>query len=286
MECSQKDALCFLKDRYDGYHFSDALVDIYNPFSLLNAFSNLKFDSYWFASGTPKFLIEMLCKYRAEHQFSLEMLESNKLVPAEAFESSLEQYTGPESLLYQAGYLTLKSYDPSSDQYILGIPNSEVRTGLLKNLIPMYSCINTNETLSAVSSASARLREGDYDRALQLLQSLLSSIPFMRGDKDILQDAEKTEAYYHRIFYFFFRMLHNRVNAEYRCAKGAADVVITTPKYIYIFEIKIDSTAEIALKQIQEKGYDKPFLADDKEIVTVGINFSTEQRTLSDWVRG
>jgi hypothetical protein len=118
---------------------------------------------------------------------------------------------------------------------------------------------------------------------MQLFQSMLASIPFMRGDKDILGDAEKTEAHYHIIFYFFFRMLYNEVLAEVRNAKGATDVVIKTPKYIYVVEIKIDSTADAALQQIDEKGYATPYLADGRKVIKLGINFSTETRTVSEW---
>jgi hypothetical protein len=107
----------------------------------------------------------------------------------------------------------------------------------------------------------------------------------MRGDKAILEDAEKTEAFYHRIFFFFFRMLHNQVNAEIRSAKGAADIVIQTPKYIYIAEIKIDSTPEAALRQIEDKGYATPYLTDGRQIIRLGINFSTQTRTIDRWLQ-
>jgi hypothetical protein len=114
---------------------------------------------------------------------------------------------------------------------------------------------------------------------------MLASVPFMKGDNDILADAEKTEAHYHILFYFFFRMLRNEVNAEVRSAKGACDVTIKTPKYIYIVEIKIDSSAEVALRQIEDKGYATPYLSDGREIIKLGINFSTETRTVSDWLQ-
>jgi hypothetical protein len=127
------------------------------------------------------------------------------------------------------------------------------------------------------------LRKGDVDKAIQLFKSMLASIPYMKGDKDILADVERTEAYYHRIFYFFFRTLNNEVNAEVRSAKGACDIVIKTPKYIYVVEIKIDSSADIALRQIEENGYSAPYLTDGRQVIKLGINFSTETRTVSDW---
>jgi hypothetical protein len=168
----------------------------------------------------------------------------------------------------------------------LGIPNSEVRVGLLQNLLPLFSSISANEAIdvrSVADDASAALRNGDVAEAMLQLQSVLASIPFMKGDKDILADAEKTEAHYHIIFYFFFRMLSNEVYAEVRNAIGATDVVIKTPRYIYIVEIKIDSTPDVALQQIEDKGYATPYIADGREIIKLGLNFSTETRTISEW---
>jgi hypothetical protein len=150
-------------------------------------------------------------------------------------------------------------------------------------LLPLYAPIrNVN---SVVSRTSTAFRKGDIEQAMQLFQSMLASIPFMAGDKITLADAEKTEAHYHILFYFFFRMLHNEVYAEVRSAKGACDVTIKTPKYIYIVEIKIDSSAKVALHQIEDKGYATPYLSDGREIIKLGINFSTETRTISNWLQ-
>jgi hypothetical protein len=278
---SYDEMIARLKDAYDGYHFSETSEGVYNPFSLLNAFYDNRLGSYWFQSGTPRFLIEMLKKYQHEGLFRVEMLDSIEPVDASDFETPLEMQSGPLPLLYQAGYLTINSYDAESDVYTLAIPNSEVRVGLLKNLLPLYAEIRNIS--SVVSRTSTAFRKGDISAAMQLFQSMLASIPFMRGDKDILGDAEKTEAHYHIIFYFFFRMLYNEVLAEVRNAKGATDVVIKTPKYLYVVEIKIDSTADEALQQIDEKGYATPYLADGRKVIKLGINFSTETRTISEW---
>jgi hypothetical protein len=279
--CTASEVVARLRDAYDGYHFCGDSEGLFNPFSLLNAFKQNEFGSYWFRSGTPTSLIEMLKKYRQEGLFDINDLESLEPVDASDFETPLELQTGPLPLLYQAGYLTIKDFDAESSVYTLAIPNSEVRVGLLKNLLPLYAPIrNVN---SVVSRASTAFRKGDVDQAMQLLQSMLASIPFMRGDKEILADAAKTEAHYHIIFYFFFRMLYNEVLAEVRNAVGATDVTIKTPRYIYIVEIKIDSSAEVALKQIEEKGYAAPYLTDGREIVKLGVNFSTASRTISEW---
>jgi hypothetical protein len=270
-----------LKDAYDGYHFCENSEGLFNPFSLLNAFKQNEIGSYWFRSGTPTALIEMLKKYQQDGLFDISDLESLDAVDASDFEAPLEMQSGPLPLLYQAGYLTIKDFDQESSVYTLAIPNSEVRVGLLKNLLPLYA--NIRNIQSVVSRTSTAFRKGDVAQAMQLFQSMLSSIPYMRGDQDILADAAKTEAHYHIIFYFFFRMLSNEVYAEIRNATGASDITIKTPKRIYIVEIKIDSSAEAALQQIGEKGYATPYLADGREVVKLGINFSTATRTVSDW---
>jgi hypothetical protein len=279
--CSKEETIARLKSNYDGYHFSKNSEGLYNPFSVLNAFSKNEIGSYWFSSGTPRALIEMLKVYQNQGKFTPEMLENIEPIEVSDFQSPLEMQTGPLPLLYQAGYLTIADYDPVSDLYTLTIPNSEVRVGLMRNLLPLYADINMNSTVARTSVA---LKDGDIDAAMKLFQSMLASIPFMKGDKDILADVEKTEAYYHRIFYFFFRMLSNQVLAEVRSAKGACDVVITTPKYIYVVEIKIDSTPETALQQIEEKGYAIPYLTDGREVTKIGVNFSTEARTVDRWI--
>jgi hypothetical protein len=284
LSCSEEEVLVKLKDRYDGYHFSENSEGVFNPFSLLNAFKSNKLGSYWFASGTPRALVEMLKKYKHDGRFDVEMLDNLEPITASAFETPLEMQTGPIPLMYQAGYLTIKSYEDFDDLFTLAVPNSEVRVGLLRNLLPLYADIdNVDNVDSVVSRVSGSFRRGEIDKAMQLFQSMLASIPFMRGDKEILADAEKTEAFYHRIFFFFFHMLNNEVYAELRSSKGAADVVITTPKYIYIIEIKIDASADAALQQIEKKGYATPYLADGREIVKLGISFSTATRTIEEW---
>jgi hypothetical protein len=285
---SYDETIVRLKDAYDGYHFCEDSEGVHNPFSLLNAFCDNKLGSYWFKSGTPRFLIEMLKKFRQKRQFDISDLEPKMPFASQMFESPLEMQVGPLPLLYQAGYLTIKGYNQAADVFYLGIPNSEVRVGLLQNLLPMFSEVTAGDAItmrSVAACASAALLEGDVNQAMQLLQSLLASITFMRGDKDILGDAEKTEAYYHRIFYFFFRMLYNEVNAEVRNSVGATDVVIKTPKYIYVVELKIDSSADVALQQIEEKGYATPYLSDPRQLIKLGVNFSTATRTLSDWTQ-
>jgi hypothetical protein len=283
--CSKEEMVAQLKDMYDGYHFSEDTEGLLNPYSLLNAFFESKLGHYWFRSGTPRSLVEMLKRYQQHGEFDLRNLENSEPTMAEMFESPLEAETGPIPLLYQAGYLTIKESLPNN-MYILGIPNSEVRVGLMQNLLPLFSSLSATkalEVLGVANCASSALLGGEVDTAMRQLQSVLASIPFMKGDKDILADAAKTEAHYHIIFYFFFRMLSNEVNAEVRNSTGATDVVIKTPKYIYVVEIKIDSSADAALKQIDDKGYATPYLTDGRQLIKLGVNFSTETRTISSW---
>jgi hypothetical protein len=281
-----EETIARMKDMYDGYHFCENSEGLFNPFSLLNAFDDLKLGSYWFHSGTPQPLVAILRKYQRNGEFDISYLENSMPVQSDAFESPLEAETGPLPLLYQAGYLTIKEYQPDDNAYILGIPNSEVRVGLMKNLLPLFSSVPSSKTEKvqcAANFTSNALRRGDVDKAMLHLKSVLASVPFMKGDKEILADAEKTEAHYHVLFYFFFRMLSNEVNAEVRNAVGATDVIIKTPKYIYIVEIKIDATPEVALAQIEAKGYATPFLADGRKLVRIGVSFSTKSRTIEEW---
>jgi hypothetical protein len=272
-----------LRDAYDGYHFCEDTEGIYNPFSLLNALKSNRVGSYWFASGTPRFLIEMLKRYKQRGSFKLEDLDRTRPITERVLDSPIESQKDPLPLLYQSGYLTIKDYERESSLYVLSIPNTEVRVGLLQNLLPLYIDIDADDAESIAALASTALRKGDAAGAMELFKSMLASVPFMRGDNNILADAEKTEAHYHIIFYFFFRMLHREVLAEVRNAKGATDVVIKTPKYIYVVEIKIDATADVALNQIDEKGYATPYLADGREVIKLGINFSTDTRNISEW---
>jgi hypothetical protein len=281
--CTIDEMVVRLKEAYDGYHFCYKSEGVFNPFSLLNTIKQNELGSYWFASGTPRFLIEMLRKYKQLGQFTPDDLEHTRPITARVLELPIESQRDPLPLLYQTGYLTIKDYDSELSLYTLGIPNTEVRVGLLQNLMPIYADVNIDETESIVVRASGAFRKGDVNSAMQLFKSMLASIPFMKGDKDILADAEKTEAHYHIIFYFFFRMLHSEVLAEVRNAIGASDIVIKTPKYIYVIEIKIDSSADIALKQIEDKDYASPYLADGRQIIKIGVNFSTATRNITEW---
>jgi hypothetical protein len=275
-----------LREQYDGYHFTDKMVDIFNPFSLLNAFAAGRLGDYWFRTGTPTFVIDMLRTHKGQWKFDIEEIDSLRPTVLSAFNTPLEQAHGPLPFLYQAGYLTIKEYIKEDNLYVLGVPNTEVRLGLIRNLIPLYSAMNPDESLAVAQMMSRALRQGDYDSALRMVQSFLASVPFMEGDRAILADQQRCEAYYHRLLFIVFSLLHNGVRAQVRQAVGMPDIVVTTRQYIYIIEVKLDSTPEAALRQIEEKQYAAPYLTEGKEIVKLGVNFSSETRSIGEWKRG
>jgi hypothetical protein len=199
------------------------------------------------------------------------------------FRKSLEDHASIIPLLYQSGYLTIKDYNMEINQYRLGMPNGEVRVGLLENLVPLYLSVEGSNVSNPAGRASAALRKGDIHQAMEILRSLLKSIPYGKNETKKYHDMETTEQYYHDLYHFFFSMMCNLVTSEVRNSTGATDVVVTTPKYIYVIEIKIDSTPDVALNQIDEKGYAVPYMSSPQAVLKVGVNFSTAEKALSDW---
>jgi hypothetical protein len=284
--CTPEEMVEKLREQYDGYHFTKGMVDVFNPFSLLYAFEKLSLDDFWFRTGTPMLAIDILKAHKGEWNFDIEDIEKSDLVSLSEFNTPLEQAKKPLPFLYQSGYITIKEYVEECDMYVLGVPNTEVRIGLLKNLIPLYSAMDADKAFNTAKMISLALSQGDYDASLQRLQSFLAGIPFMPGDLEILEDALKCEAYYHKIFFAVFAMLHGGVRAQVRQAVGMPDIVVETRKYIYVIEVKLDTTPQVALDQIEEKQYALPYLADGREIVKLGVNFSSKTRTIDAWKRG
>jgi hypothetical protein len=261
-------------------------VDIFNPFSLLNAFRSCELNSYWFQTGTPAFAINMMKAHKGEWKFNIDDIDALPPANLSEFNTPLEQATKPLPFLYQAGYLTIKAYPGTGDKYILGVPNGEVRIGLLKNLIPLYTSMDPDDVYNVATDISYTLSQGDYDTALNLIRSFLAEIPVMQGEEASLKDMRAHETYYHKQLFIIFRMLHDSAWAEVQQAVGRPDIIVKTRKYIYIIEVKLDSTPQVALRQIEEKQYAVPFATDDREIVKLGINFSSETRTIDAWERG
>ena len=259
-----------LREYYDGYHFSEKSPDIFNPFSLLNAMANGKLDYYWFSSGTPTYLIEMLGKF---HVMPSEIGggEADK----SEFDAPTEKMTTIMPLLYQSGYITIKDYDPDTELYLLDIPNKEIRVGLYRCLLPHYIGANTVKGTTTIAKMSAAIRRGNIDGALEMLQTYLSTVPYCSNTD--------YEGHYQQMMYVIFSILDNYVDVEVRTPKGRVDMVLRTATHLYLFELKLNQSAATALKQIDLKDYPKRFTLCGLPIVKVGINFDTEQHNITDW---
>ncbi len=268
---STEEAAISLKQMYDGYHFSQNSPDIYNPFSLLNALQDKKLGYYWFSTGTPTYLTEILSKYEALKPEDLEGFPATE----DMFNVSTEQAETPIPALYQSGYLTIKA--ARGPRYTLGFPNEEVRIGFLKGLMPYYSKKKRDENTMFISDLTLAFEEKRIDDGLNLLRSFLASIPY---------DAEKQdENHYKTMFYLIFRLAsYFNVRTEERTANGRIDALLETPDTIYLFEFKLHDTAENALKQIDDKGYMIPYEAGHKQLVKIGVSFDDEKRTIKEWV--
>ena len=233
-----------IKLRYDGYHFSEVSDDIYNPFSLLNAFGDMKLDNYWFASGTPTFLIHQLQHYKTDIM-SLDHLE----VPSSAFDQPTENMKDALPLLYQSGYLTIKDYDREGEVYALSIPNQEVRIGYVKGLLPIYTGLNEAVVQMGFALKFWRaLKKGDVDQAMREMQAYLAGVPYVEGFKEKLKDVANREGFYEYTMYLIFSMLNVYVRTQVKCAGGRVDMVVWMPNTTYVFELKTNDTAENALK--------------------------------------
>ena len=271
LNISEEALKSLLKNNYDGYHFSEDLTDVYNPFSLISAFGNKRIFPYWFASATPTFLVN----YIAKHPIDETSLTCMQPVPVGDFNVSPEVSDKALPLLYQSGYLTIKGYDEMFDEYILGYPNKEVKNGFENSLLSYYNGSNITGS-SFVLNFTKLLYKDDIENALVLMQTYYSSIPYDLQNKE--------EKHFQTIFYLIFSLLGQYIQSEVKTAIGRADAVVKTPNSIYVFEMKVDKTAEIALQQIDDKGYLIPYTTEGKKLVKIGLNFSLETRTLQDWV--
>ena len=269
LDLSCDEVLSKLKSNYDGYHFCAKSEDIYNPFSLLNSMSDKMFGSYWFNTATPTFLIERIREYPIEDSLLDRMTE----IAQSDFDISPEFTDSILPLLYQTGYLTIKAYCPEDDSYTLGYPNREVREGFLKGLLNNYRG-SGGMSASFILQFNKALKTNDINGAMERLQSFLAGIPY---------DLEnKTEKHFQTIIYLIFSLLGYHTRAEVKSAAGRADAVCWTKDRTYVFEFKLDGSAEQALRQIDDKGYLIPYKADGT-CVKVGVNISSRTRTIESW---
>ena len=267
--CTREEMIEKLKRKYDGYHFTWPSPDIYNPFSLLNAFDNEEINDYWFGSGTPTYLIEMMRK------FSVRPSElGSRQVDASDFDAPTERMTNIVPLLYQSGYLTIKGGDTLFGSYLLDIPNEEIHTGLLKSLLPYY----VNDAIqgkNAVRDMARAIYRGDMDGALRLIQEFLLTVPYC--------DNTDYEGHYQQLLYIIFSLLGQYVDVEVRTPRGRVDLVMRTRDTLYLVELKLDRGADTALNQINLKDYAARFATCGLPVVKIGIDFDSERRTIGEW---
>ena len=266
------EAIAQLTQQYDGYHFTWPSSDIFNPFSLLNAMQDKRLSNYWFASGTPTYLIEMMRKFHVEPS-DINHLETMSY----EFDAPTEGMVSIIPLLYQSGYITIKAYETSSNLYTLDIPNKEVRIGLMYSLLPLYATTKAGRGMTAAAKMSLALMKDDIEGALQLLQAFLLTVPYC--------DNANSEGHYQQMLYIIMSLLgqFNGLDVEVHTPRGRVDMVMRSPDTLYLFELKLNKDAATAMKQINLKDYASKFALCNLPIVKVGINFDSEQRTISDW---
>ena len=279
-ECTPEEMHQKLKERYDGYMFSEKAPEVYNPFSLFKAFDSQKVSFYWFDSGTPTFLIRQMQKFQTDIT-SLESME----VSASAFDKPTEAMVTALPLLYQSGYLTIKGYDREGEAYTLGIPNQEVQTGYVEGLMPTYIGLDSTDVQIGFALKFWRaLKKNDIELALREMQVFLAGLPYVEGFKKKLEGVAVAEGFYEYTFYLIFNMLNVYARTQVKCRGGRIDMVIYMPTTTYVFELKMHETARQALEQISDKGYALPYHTDGRRVVKVGLHFDLDSRTLDEWV--
>ena len=275
-ECSYDEMRSMLKSHYDGYHFSKNMTDVYNPFSLLNAFATLDISDYWFKSGTPTYLIRLL-SYTDENMDEI----TGRYYSAEEFIDYKATVEQPLPMIYQSGYLTIKDFNLRRNVFLLDYPNNEVKKGFLSLVASNY--FNTRESIySWIRNAAFQLEDGKIEDFRTGLTSFLAGIPYIMRRKE---NERERERYFQYTFYLIMRLISvYTVYIEKLQSQGRVDCIVETPDYVYIFEFKLDGTAGEALRQINEKGYALEYASDKRRIYKIGAVFSSETATIADWL--
>lgn len=270
--CSFEKALSMLKRYYDGYHFSEALIDIYNPFSLFRALKYGKIENYWFETGTPTMLVDYLKNpLRDISDFN------GMKVTRDALSSVSLIRPQTVALLYQTGYLTIKSYEFDNDRYVIGFPNREVESGFFSSLLPIYADMQRAETDSVIARLTDAVRGGDVTGVVTHLSDFIASIP-----SDLHRHTGSYESHYQLIIYLLFRLIGLDVKVEYQTSDGYIDILMQTPDYVYVMELKVRGSAADAIRQIDEKGYAEQFKGDSRHLFRIGMSFCTDTHRISD----
>lgn len=260
-----------LKECYDGYHFVEDSIGLYNPFSLLNTFDKMKFGSYWFETGTPTYLVELL----KQNHYSLQRI-AHEETDADVLNSIDSASQNPVPVIYQSGYLTIKGYDRRFGMYRLGFPNREIEEGFIKFLLPYYANVDKIESPFQISKFVHEVEQGDYDAFFRRLQSFFADTPY-----ELVRDLE---LHYQNVLFIVFKLIGFYVKAEYHTSEGRIDLILQTDQFVYIMEFKLDGTAEEAIKQINDKHYAQAFNADKRKLYKIGINFSNKTRNIERWI--
>ena len=270
---TREETIAKLKENYDGYHFSPASPDVFNPYSLLNCFDDKNFGAYWFSSGTPTYLINMLRKFKV-----LPAKIGRSLARSSAFDAPTENLKTITPLLYQSGYITIKGYDKMSQLFTLDLPNKEIKVGLFESLLPYYlEGMYAEEGDVAIAQMSVLIRQGDMDGALRLLQEFLGMVPYCNN--------ANYEGHYQQVLFIIFTLLtHFVVDVEVHTPNGRVDVVMETEDTLYLIELKLNKSAQSAMQQINLKQYGQRFARCGKPIVKVGVNFDAKKGNIEDWI--
>jgi hypothetical protein len=271
MELHVSEARERLREMYDGYHFCENSVGVYNPFSLMCALQGRKLKSYWFETGTPSYLVYLLKK----RSYRLDKL-ATATVDADVLNCVDTQSTNPISVIYQSGYLTIKSYNARFDTYNLDFPNKEVEAGFFKFLLPNYTSVDSAQSGFVVENLVEEVENGKVDDFLRRLSSLFADTPY-----ELVKDLEN---HYQNVMYIVAKLVGLYASAEYHTSDGRIDLVLQTESYTYVMEFKLDGTAEEALRQINDKNYALPFETGKRKVVKVGVNFSSKTRNIERWI--
>ena len=267
---TEEETLNKLKIRYDGYHFEEDTVGIYNPFSVLNTLAKLRYKDYWFETGTPTFLVDLL----KMHNYRLLDITREK-VSGDVINSIDSMSTNPIPVIYQSGYLTIKGYDERFKKYRLGFPNKEVEEGFLNFLLPLYTSAGNNSPFM-VDEFVQDVESGNPERFMQRMKAFFADTSY--------QVVGNAELYFQNAMYLVFKIMGFYTQVERPTSDGRIDAVIQTPDYIYIIECKLDRTADEALRQINDSNYAAPFAMDKRRIYKIGVNFSSQTRGVEQWI--
>ena len=281
------ECLALLKKNYDGYHFSERMTDMYNPFSILSVLSSLTFRFFWFSTGTPTFLVKRLASIRNE--FDFKRLTDGVSTSVSEITDYRPDNTNIVPLLYQSGYLTIKAYNARRWSFTLAYPNEEVKYGMLNSLAPEIT--HNSNPKNLLNDMQDALDAKDIDSMMLILKSVYASLPYIKPvyredmDEEDRQDVlnKYIERDFQNVIYIFFLLMGQPTYSEVQNNLGRADCIVETDNYVYLFEFKVESTAEEALAQIKTHEYATRYAADRREVICVGVNFGRRKRNITEW---